>query len=148
TDALPHYTEQYLFLGLVPLLALAATVAAALRRRFRPPSFLLAAVVTAGLCVVITLSVKGFSLYGFALHVPGTRAFRAMSRVALLLAFPAAQAVAWWLTLTEQRLRAVVGPRPACLLVGLALPFTMADQATAGHYCECPKYLVQLRSQC
>jgi hypothetical protein len=83
--------EHQLFVGLVPLLL--AAVGALAMRRARPAGFvaLTGALIIVGL---LTLSVAGGSLWLLIAQLPVAGAFRAMSRIELVLLFPLACLVA------------------------------------------------------
>lgn len=89
---LPSPGEQVLFPGLIPLLALIAAIAVALLMRKKIERNMLfaaaGAVAVLLLAALVTYS-DGLSLYYYFSQIPGTKAVRAVSRIALVLLFPA-----------------------------------------------------------
>lgn len=88
-DTLPMPDEHRLFIGIAPLLTIALAVLLRLRRRtWLGPPFASTALAIV-LLVALTLSVEGWSLYRVIIELPGTSAVRAVTRLVLVLLFPA-----------------------------------------------------------
>jgi hypothetical protein len=139
-SSLPNVLEHYLFLGLFPTVALVGAglvLPLRLLRAFSSWSswrLVLSAVVAVGILMVLTLYGRGSTLYDLVLLLPGTSAVRAVTRIAFLVALPAALCVAWWFTTLEIRVRPLLGRSGAVLPVLLLLILVFADQTTTPLY--------------
>jgi hypothetical protein len=93
-DALLNRQEHQMFIGAAPFLAVAAALVlvrcrrAGLAAHFRP------AAVATGILVLLTLSIEGWTLYGIVAGPFGVTLIRTVSRIILVLVFPAAMLVA------------------------------------------------------
>src|SRR5262249_10239130 len=109
--------------------ALVAGLGGAFARRFHGPrAFAAAAVLAFGAVFVLTLYTDHFCLYKAIYPLPGVNAFRAVARVALVLAFPAAAPLAYLLTARQAWLRGRAGPGPAGAAAGLLLTAVIVEQ--------------------
>ncbi len=85
---IPMRHEHQMFMGLIPmLLAIGGIVLGSCRKNGQSYALLLGAM---GFVIVMTLSVKGFSLWYFAAKLPLASAIRAMTRLDQMLLFPIA----------------------------------------------------------
>jgi hypothetical protein len=126
----PNAHEQYLFPGAVPAAALLAALGCALARRHREwRGFAAAGALAFAGVFVLTLHTESFCLYAHLYVLPGVHAFRAVARVGLVLVFPAAAALAYWLTAGQAWLTRRTSPAVAAAAVSLLLPLVAADQA-------------------
>jgi hypothetical protein len=146
-DALPMRHEHALFLGALPSGALLAAAACCLGRGARGPRCFVAAGALAFAAVfLLTLYTDPFCLYLRLLTLPGVSAFRAVGRVALVLGFPAAAALAYLLTALPRGLDRALGPL-APGVAALLLPLVVADQAVRRDGLSAsPKRLAQQRA--
>jgi hypothetical protein len=144
---LPAAPEHMLFLGGLPSFALLAALGWVVARRLRGRcAFTAAAVLGFVVVFVLTLRTDLYCLYTAIYPLPGVNAFRAVCRIGLVLAFPAAAALAWLVTAAQDWLARRTGLRPAAMVSCLLLPLLAADQAMlpAG-FCTTPKQLWQQR---
>jgi hypothetical protein len=99
---LPNPGEHQLFLGALPVAGVLAALAAvplwaAHRRVGRRRRLAGAAALAVAAVFLGTLYTESFCLYAPFITLPGVNAIRAVSRIGLVVAFPAAVAVAFWL---------------------------------------------------
>jgi hypothetical protein len=126
----PNAHEQYLFPGAVPTAALLAALGCAFARRHSDcRGFASAAALAFAGVFVLTLHTESFCLYKNLYVLPGVHAFRAVSRVGLVLVFSAAATLAYWLTAAQAWLTRGTSPAAAAAAVCLLLPLIAADQA-------------------
>ncbi|WP_243311386.1 DUF7024 domain-containing protein [Fundidesulfovibrio agrisoli] len=132
SSRLPLAHEHPLFPGLAPLLALAALPLLALigrdslARRAMPFWWCFA------LAAILTLHAGGHSLYMLLVSAaPGVGAIRSVTRIALVLLFPLAVALAVGVTALERRLRqrAAAGSRFSVVLVAALAGLVLLEQA-------------------
>ncbi len=122
--------EHFIFLGALPAAALLAALGCALARRHPEwREFAAAAALAFAGVFVLTLHTEKFCLYTYLYAVPGVHAFRGVARVGLVLVFPAAAALAYWLTAGQAWLTRRAGTTFAAFAVSLLLPLVAADQA-------------------
>jgi hypothetical protein len=126
----PMAHEQYLFPGAIPAAALLAALACAFATRHGEcRGFAAAGALAFAGVFVLTLHTRSFCLYTFFYALPGVHAFRAVARVGLVLVFPAAAALAYWLTAGQAWLTRRTSPTVAATAVSLLLLPIAADQA-------------------
>jgi hypothetical protein len=106
--------ERQLFLGVVPLASLLVAVLRVLRRHL-----IGSAALAAGLLVLMTTDLGGFSLSGIVLGLPGS------AGVVLVVAFPAALCVAQLVSRLQSGMAGRIGTVSAAL-VGLSVVFAVA----------------------
>ncbi len=122
--------EHFIFQGALPTAALLAALGCVFARRYRPwRGFAAAGALAFAGVFLMTLHTESFCLYTYLYCLPGVNAFRGMARVGLVLAFPAAAALAYWLTAGQAWLTRRTGPAVAAVAVALVLPAVAADQA-------------------
>lgn len=117
---LPMRHEHVLFMGVLPLLALAAMILRDGDRVASRDRILLSGLLLAGL---LTLYWGGHSPYRLVTMLPGTGSVRAVTRVVLVLLFPVAYALA---RATDIGLQRVQGPAAKRWAVGLIVLFCCA----------------------
>ena len=124
---LPVPQEHALFVGLVPLAALAALPVLARRAPGQADRTALAMLWLALVAAVLTLHVFGGSLYGLiAPHVPGMGAIRSVARIVLVLLFPLAVVLCRVVDRLAARART---PWASSLALFASLALLAADQA-------------------
>jgi hypothetical protein len=134
---LPSPVEHAIFLGGLPSLAVLAALGCAFARRFRDlRGFAAAGALAFATLFVFTLYTDHFCLYKSIFLLPGVNAFRAVCRIVLVLLFPAAAALAFWLTAGEAWLARRLGRAAGTLAACLALTLVAAEQVvcTGGLY--------------
>jgi hypothetical protein len=93
-DALLNRQEHPMFIGVAPFLAVAAALILAGCRRADLATHFRPAATALGILVLLTLSVEGWTLYGVVAGPFGVTLIRTVSRIILVLVFPAAMLVA------------------------------------------------------
>jgi hypothetical protein len=129
--SLPMQHEHVLFLGIMPLFALAALTFRAVASRTESTGTKQDQIMLAGffLVVLLTLYVGMFSPYRLVAMAPGASSIRAVSRIILILLFPAAYALGRVMTMGLERMR---GPAAARTVLGIALAFGCVIDQRAG----------------
>jgi hypothetical protein len=130
--------EQQLFLGAVPLAALLLVPLALLVRRGRggrEPA--VAAAAAFAVVFALTLHLGPWRPYALLLKMPGVAAIRAVSRVAVVMTFPAGMVAGHWITVAQRRLAVRRGAVSAFLAALSLLALVMADQAIRGDAVPC-----------
>jgi hypothetical protein len=130
-DSLPMQHEHVLFLGLLPLLALGALTVRAFTSRVESTETKQDRLMLTGffLAVLLTLYWAGFSPYRLVAMAPGASSIRAVSRIILILLFPAAYALGRVMTLG---LECVRGPAAARTIIGIVLAICCVVDQRAG----------------
>ena len=126
---LPAPGEHLIFLGGVPLCMLAlALVCSFMSRNSEPRRLAGAAALAFAVLFLVTLFCHKFSLYAPFVSLPGVSAIRVVSRLALVLLFPAALAVAFGFSRLETETRRRLGTGPAFVAITLLLALVVVDQ--------------------
>ena len=115
TVDVPYHWEHLIFPGLVPLLSMPVVWGLLLSRRsgHRMPAAVRVGAITLLVLVVLTLSVRDFSLYRIALDVvPAIGAFRAVTRISLVCSFFWAMCACWLLSVGFASFRTFSRIRP------------------------------------
>lgn len=131
--------EHFLFLGVLPscMLVLALTGLFS-RRAVESRRLAAAAALACAVLVLFTLNIGWHSAYTRLIFLPGVSAIRAVTRIVLVLLFPAAVAIAWGIARLQQWIARKRGAVPAVLVAVavmlLMLVEQMTDAASANHW--------------
>lgn len=113
--------EHYLFLGVLPVCMLALALLGLFSRRASEARRLAAAAALAfAVLFLFTLNFQGVCPYARLIFLPGVSAIRGVTRIVLILLFPAALAVAYGIACLQQWIARKCGHGPG-ILVALAL---------------------------
>lgn len=129
--SLPMQHEHVLFLGILPLFALGALTVRAVTSQAESTGTKQDQIMLAGffLAVLLTLHAGIFSPYRLVALAPGASSIRAVSRIILILLFPAAYALGRIMTLGLESMR---GPAAARTVLGIALAISCVFDQRAG----------------
>lgn len=141
SDAFEMYFpgEHFLFLGALPACMLALALTGLFSRRNVESRRLAAAAALAfAVLVLFTLNIRWHSAYTRLIYLPGVSAIRVVTRIVLVLLFPAALAIACGIARLQQwtlrKCGAVPGVLVAVAVVVLVMVEQMTDAASATHW--------------
>jgi hypothetical protein len=123
---IPLFWEHHIFPGGIPVLALLATFLLPWGRR-ESRRLVTAGVVATVFLILFTLYYGYFSPYYRLCRLPLVGGIRVLARIVVVLAFPLALCVAYWVTALERSVSARWGSRTGALLGALVLPLVMVD---------------------
>lgn len=129
-DTLPMWWEHHLFVGLFPLLAFIVMPLFYAYRRTEPLAKKgMIAFITIALLILLTLYVcEKFSLYKFALVLPGLESVRAVTRIVFVMLFPFAVIVGLFVHSISENRRLQLWPFVKMMLLSSILLFLVLDQ--------------------
>lgn len=121
--------EHYLFLGVLPACLLVLALPGLFSRRAVESRRLAAGAALAFVALLLfTLNVRGFSPYLHLIFLPGVSAIRAVTRIVLVLLFPAALAIACGITQLQQGIARKRGIVPALIVAVLLVVLVVVEQ--------------------
>ena len=146
---LPMAHEHQIFIGVIPLLTFVLMPVYYFRHCNDPlVKKGMTAFIATALLIILTLNVVGnYSLYEFALFLPGLKAIRAVTRIILMLLFPLAVILGLFIHSISENRRLQSHPIAKIILSFVAMFVLVLDQnVTVGGFATYPKLASQQRS--